>query len=196
MFIILATGLQCAVWWPQQEVTRPKARFKPTSSKKSVVDGGAFSCQHVLVSIRCQILHNYSKSLRLKGHHFVGPDMVVAGIEILFQILWEYSSRVGEHLEVHLHLRLVLRLQLGNVTLWRLETIAQFLDFIFRPEVIIFGGQLNCANICSGQSYKLYIMTDCSQFLIIIYKDRKFVTLLNVQKVNYLLGLCNDQKLD
>ena len=37
-----------AVW--QLEVTRPKARFKPTSTKKSRVDGGVISCQHILVS--------------------------------------------------------------------------------------------------------------------------------------------------
>ena len=34
----------------QQEVTRPKARFKPTLPTKSGVDGGANSCQHILVS--------------------------------------------------------------------------------------------------------------------------------------------------
>ena len=34
-------GLHHAVWQLQQEVTRPKARFKPTSPKKSEVDGGA-----------------------------------------------------------------------------------------------------------------------------------------------------------
>ena len=33
--------LQYAVWQLQQEVTRPKARFKPTSPNKSGVDGGA-----------------------------------------------------------------------------------------------------------------------------------------------------------
>ena len=33
--------LRHAVWWPQQEVNRPKARFKPTSPKKSGVYGGA-----------------------------------------------------------------------------------------------------------------------------------------------------------
>ena len=32
-------GLQHAVWWPQQEVTRPKARFEPTSPEKSGLDG-------------------------------------------------------------------------------------------------------------------------------------------------------------
>ena len=42
-------GLQHTVWWLQQEVTRPKARFKPTSSKKYGVDGGAIRCQHILV---------------------------------------------------------------------------------------------------------------------------------------------------
>ena len=39
-------GLQHAVLQPQQEVTRPKARFKPTSLEKSGVDGGAIRCQH------------------------------------------------------------------------------------------------------------------------------------------------------
>ena len=33
-------GLQHAVWWLQQEVTRPNARFKPTLPEKSGVDGG------------------------------------------------------------------------------------------------------------------------------------------------------------
>ena len=33
-------GLQNAVWWLQQEVTRPKVKFKPTLPKKSGVDGG------------------------------------------------------------------------------------------------------------------------------------------------------------
>ena len=32
-------GPQHAVLQPQQEVTRPKARFKPTSHKKSGMDG-------------------------------------------------------------------------------------------------------------------------------------------------------------
>ena len=44
-------GLHHAVWWPQQEVTRPKTRFKPTSSKKSGVDGREqIRCQHIAVS--------------------------------------------------------------------------------------------------------------------------------------------------
>ena len=34
-------GLHHAVWQLQQEVTRPKASFKPTSAEKSRVDGGA-----------------------------------------------------------------------------------------------------------------------------------------------------------
>ena len=34
--------LHHAVWWPQQEVTRPKARFKHTSPKKSGVDAENF----------------------------------------------------------------------------------------------------------------------------------------------------------
>ena len=33
-------GLQHAVLKLQQEVTRPKARFKSTSPEKSIVDGG------------------------------------------------------------------------------------------------------------------------------------------------------------
>ena len=41
---------QHAVFWPQQEVTRPKASFKPTSPKKSDVDGGPIGCQHILDS--------------------------------------------------------------------------------------------------------------------------------------------------
>ena len=38
MFIRLATGLHHAVFQLQQQVTRPKARFKPTLPKKSGVD--------------------------------------------------------------------------------------------------------------------------------------------------------------
>ena len=34
-------GLHHAVCWPQQDVNRPKARFKPTLPKKSGVDGRA-----------------------------------------------------------------------------------------------------------------------------------------------------------
>ena len=34
-------GLHHAVWQLQQEVTRPRARFKPTLPEKSGVDGGA-----------------------------------------------------------------------------------------------------------------------------------------------------------
>ena len=41
---------QHAVWQLQQEVTRLKARFKPTSPKKSGVDGEQIRCQHILVS--------------------------------------------------------------------------------------------------------------------------------------------------
>ena len=44
------SGVQHAVIRKQQEVTRPKARLKPTYPKKSGVDGGAISCQHILVS--------------------------------------------------------------------------------------------------------------------------------------------------
>ena len=34
----------------QQEVTRPKARFKPTLPEKFEVDKGAIRCQHILLS--------------------------------------------------------------------------------------------------------------------------------------------------
>ena len=43
-------GIQHAGWQLQQEVTGPKARFKPTSPKKSGVDGAAIRCQNILVS--------------------------------------------------------------------------------------------------------------------------------------------------
>ena len=43
-------GPQNSVLGLQQEVTRQKARFKPTLPDKSGVDGGAIRCQHVLVS--------------------------------------------------------------------------------------------------------------------------------------------------
>ena len=43
-------GLQNAFLKQQQEVTRPMARFKPTLTKKSGVDGGATRCQRILVS--------------------------------------------------------------------------------------------------------------------------------------------------
>ena len=44
------SGLQHAVWWPKQEVSRPNARFKPTLPKKSELDGVAIKCQHILIS--------------------------------------------------------------------------------------------------------------------------------------------------
>ena len=37
----------CSLMKPQQEVTRPKARLKPSLPKKSKVDGGVFKCQHI-----------------------------------------------------------------------------------------------------------------------------------------------------
>ena len=37
----LHAGLHHAVWWPQQEVTRPKARFKSILPKMTGLDGGA-----------------------------------------------------------------------------------------------------------------------------------------------------------
>ena len=49
-------GLHHAVWQLQQEVTRLKARFKPTSPKKSGVDGGANQVPTYLG----QSLHLYS----------------------------------------------------------------------------------------------------------------------------------------
>ena len=49
-------GLNYAVLQLQQEVTRPKARFKPTSPKKSGVDGGANQVPTYLG----QSLHLYS----------------------------------------------------------------------------------------------------------------------------------------
>ena len=49
-------GLHHAVWQLQQEVTRLKARFKPTSPKKSGVDGGANQVPTYLG----QLLHLYS----------------------------------------------------------------------------------------------------------------------------------------
>ena len=43
-------GLQYVVLQLQQEVTRPKARFKSTATEKSGVNRGAIRCQHILVS--------------------------------------------------------------------------------------------------------------------------------------------------
>ena len=43
------TGLQHAVLRPQQDVTRPKTRFKPTLHNKCGLDGGAIRWQHILV---------------------------------------------------------------------------------------------------------------------------------------------------
>ena len=43
-------GAQFAVLQTQQEATRPKGRFKPTSPKKSRLDGRAIWGQHLLVS--------------------------------------------------------------------------------------------------------------------------------------------------
>ena len=40
------TGLQDVVFLLQKEVTRPRARFKPTLPQKSEVDGGTIICQH------------------------------------------------------------------------------------------------------------------------------------------------------
>ena len=51
--------LHHAVWQLQQEVTRPKARFKPTSPEKSGVDGGANQVPTYLG----QSLHLYSPSV-------------------------------------------------------------------------------------------------------------------------------------
>ena len=49
-------GLHHAVWQLQQEVTKPKARFKPTSPEKSGVNGGANQVPAYLG----QSLHLYS----------------------------------------------------------------------------------------------------------------------------------------
>ena len=39
-----------------QEVTKPKAVFKPTLPKKSGVYGGAIRCQHILLSFQRYVL--------------------------------------------------------------------------------------------------------------------------------------------
>ena len=49
-------GLHHSVWKLEQEVTRPKARFKPTFAKKSGVDGGA----NQVLTYLGQSLHLYS----------------------------------------------------------------------------------------------------------------------------------------
>ena len=41
------TGLQHAIMHPQEEVTRPKAKFKPNLPEKSEVDGGAIGYQQI-----------------------------------------------------------------------------------------------------------------------------------------------------
>ena len=61
-------GLQHAVWQQQQEVTRPKARFKPFLPEKSGVDWGAIMCKHILVCCftctpHCDLLWPLSPSL-------------------------------------------------------------------------------------------------------------------------------------
>ena len=64
-------GLHNAVWQLQQEVTRPKARFEPTSPKKSGVDEGANQVNdHWVCSIaprRCLSDENLFKGISLKG---------------------------------------------------------------------------------------------------------------------------------
>ena len=46
----LHAGLQHAALLAQHKVTRPKARFKPTSPEKSGLDEGEIRFQHILVS--------------------------------------------------------------------------------------------------------------------------------------------------
>ena len=45
-----ANSMQVSIWWLLQEVTRPKAKVKPTLPKKSGVDVGAIRCKRILVS--------------------------------------------------------------------------------------------------------------------------------------------------
>ena len=66
-------GPQDAVLQPQQEVPRPKARFKPTLPKKSGVDGRAIRCQHILVSC-----FNYTLRGDLAPHSFLKNRPILA----------------------------------------------------------------------------------------------------------------------
>ena len=51
-------GPRHAVWQLQQEVARPRARFKPSLPKKSGVDGGA----NQVTTYFSQLLHLYISS--------------------------------------------------------------------------------------------------------------------------------------
>ena len=53
-------GLHHTAWQPQQEVTRPKARFKPTSAGKPGVDGGANQVISVFPPDKLKILFDMS----------------------------------------------------------------------------------------------------------------------------------------
>ena len=73
-------GLQHKALQPQQEVTRPKARFKPTLPKKSGVDGGAMMCHHIFVSLgnfSAQSIYSYFKN----------DFLVVWDLPLMFQLI-------------------------------------------------------------------------------------------------------------
>ena len=67
------TGLQHAVLRPQQDVTRPKTRFKPTLHNKCGLDGGAIRWQHILV-------------------RYFSPNPVCTHIRLLFNIVDRQQS--------------------------------------------------------------------------------------------------------
>ena len=77
-------------------------------------------CFEFMVRCGCPLV---TASLRLHGRHSFRPK-VTPGLEVVLQPLREDPPGVGQHLQVHLDVVLVLRLQLAGVALSQLQTFS------------------------------------------------------------------------
>ena len=74
-------GLQHTAWRLQQEVTRPKARFKPTSPKKCGVDTFSYWYSHFFLSLLSKGTNSHTLFLCL---NFIWPKLNSTLLKSLF----------------------------------------------------------------------------------------------------------------
>ena len=88
-------------------------------------------CFEFMVRCGCPLV---TASLRLHGRHSFRPKVTPGpGLEVMLQPLREDPPGVGQHLQVHLDVVLVLRLQLAGVALRQLQAFSKLPDFVFGP---------------------------------------------------------------
>ena len=69
-------GLHYAVWWLQQEVTRPKGRFKPTLPEKSGVYVSIKDVQKLIDSLPLLVQSWSNTNERIKAFIVLGNDLI------------------------------------------------------------------------------------------------------------------------